>query len=101
MTVSAVINADGTMKVHGVDYGNGSRPLLVWKRTRDYLVMKSPGGKYWSGIGMQAYGPARFNVFRILEQPAGTESSNTRAKFGKHTVRLENVIDIAIKAKED
>ena len=67
-----VIAADGeTAYFPGIDYSNGSRPIVVVSQMRDLVVVKIPGGKHFSGRGTQSSHPATYNVFALLEeQPA-------------------------------
>lgn len=75
--VSATLKPDGTMMIHGHDYSNGRKPLLVWKRWGGILVMRAPSGKCWGGNGMpQVNVPQTFHVFREVSS-CHTTSGNT------------------------
>ena len=59
----------GMIKFSGVDFSNGSKPLLVIKRTKSVLVMKVPGRKVWNGrFSPNRYAPAEYIVYKILRE---------------------------------
>lgn len=67
LTFRATVRPDDTMIVHGVDYDNGRKPLVVWTRTKDTLVMRAPGCTAWAGnYQPREYQPVRFYVFKIV-----------------------------------
>ena len=59
--------AKGDASFPGIDYSNGSRPIVVVAKTEDLVIVKVPGGKHFSGIGMQSNHPTVYIVFAILE----------------------------------
>ena len=67
------IAADGkTAYFPGIDYSNGSRPIVVVSQMRDLVVVKIPGGKHFSGRGSQSSHPATYNIFALLEEQPGS-----------------------------
>ena len=52
-----------TLDVHGVE----APTATVLRMTRDYIVAKTPGSKYWSGIGLQGYAAPEVDVYRVKD----------------------------------
>ena len=69
--VHVMVRREGTNVVSfpGIDYSNGSKPLLIVHETRRALVVKVPGGKHFAGMGHQASHPAEYMV--LLKLPDG------------------------------
>lgn len=53
---------DGKAKING----RGMPMSRVVKRTKEVVVLKVPGHKYWSSRCQQGYAPAEFKVFRVV-----------------------------------
>lgn len=61
----ATITEDGTLITPGVEMG----PVMVHKRSGDWLVVYKAPHRYWGGLGRpQSYSPAAFKVFKILSE---------------------------------
>lgn len=66
------IKADGSIETPGIDFG----PMKLVALRGDTLAVKVEGSKYWSGIGQpQAYAPAKFMIFEILDRHDPDEGS--------------------------
>ena len=74
---------DGTPFFRGVDFSGG---LSLHYRDKNHIVLKSRGGKYWAGIGMQSYAPASFYVYRIIDKISDTE------------LKVERLVDFPVRA---
>lgn len=58
------IRAEGTsarVKLRGIDNGGWGQVLA---ESDEFMVVKWPGHKYWSGRGMQSYSPPIVTVYR-------------------------------------
>lgn len=91
------IARDGSVRFPGIDHSNAS-PLLLVARfridrgatedakapgRRDYVVVRHPGGKCWSGrFSGRSTVPVHFMVFRLVE------------RVGKGRWRVEDVVEV-------
>ena len=63
-----IIDADGKVVFPGIDYSGAK--LTLWKRTREYLVVRISGTSCWAGVAAdRAYVPAHFAVYVIVGRP--------------------------------
>lgn len=71
------IREDKTVTRHGVETPADTRLI---KLTKDTIVIKVPGHKYWTALGAPfAYAPGEFEVYRIEEvYPDSTSYKVTR-----------------------
>lgn len=59
---------------HGVDHGNGSKPLLLWHLSRRYFVVKVPSGKGWKDrLNPSVSTPGYFIVCELVEFDDGRQ----------------------------
>lgn len=67
-----IIKDDGTAEFPGINWSNGTKPIVVWEETKTHVVLKFPPSKVWTGYGMPwKYKPAEFMVTEIIEAGAG------------------------------
>ena len=60
------------VRFHGIDHGNGSKPILIAVETPDIVVVKIPGGKHWTGNYMDwASHPGHYKVFMKMDDESG------------------------------
>ena len=83
-----MVRIDGTNEVHfpGIDYSNGSRPLLIVTETRTVVVVKIPGGKHFAAIGHQASHSAEYIVFAKLDGDRVMEIVSTPVRTSNEVV---------------
>jgi hypothetical protein len=74
----AELREDGTAIFPGVEFNNGSQPIVIWQETKTHIVFKIPGGKHWSGHGMQSSYGAKFLVAELPAEPGWTDEDGTR-----------------------
>jgi len=51
----------------GVDWGNGSKAIVIWFRSKEHVVFKVPAGKHWASITSPSVShPGSYVVCRII-----------------------------------
>lgn len=71
----------------GVDYSNGSRPILIVDETEFVVVVKIPGGKHWNGLYQpRANHPGVYLVLAKLE-PADVDGWQWVGQIAEFPVR--------------
>jgi hypothetical protein len=56
----------------GVDWGNGTKPIVMWHRDAEHVVFKVPAGKHWSSLLEPSVShPGNFVVGKIIDEGDG------------------------------
>ena len=86
-----MVRKEGTNIVSfpGLDYSNGSKPLLIVHETRLALVVKVPGGKHYAGMGWQASHPAEYMVLLKLPDGKVMEIISSPVRTSNEVVKAE------------
>tara|TARA_Y100000310_G_C20403507_1_gene678552 strand:- start:104 stop:412 length:309 start_codon:yes stop_codon:yes gene_type:complete len=86
-----MVRKEGTNVVSfpGLDYSNGSKPLLIVHETRRALVVKVPGGKHFAGMGWQASHPAEYMVLLKLPDGKVMEIISSPVRTSNEVVKAE------------
>jgi hypothetical protein len=76
---TAAYHDGGSWEQHGVDWGNGTKPILLWHKggrgDERFVVFKVPAGKHWQSITSPSVShPGSFLVQRLVEE---REDGNT------------------------
>ena len=89
--VHVMVRREGTNVVSfpGIDYSNGSKPLLIVHETRRALVVKVPGGKHFASMGHQASHPAEYMVLLKLPDGKVMEIISTPVRTSNEVVKAE------------
>jgi hypothetical protein len=59
----------GSWEQHSADWGNGTKPIVLWHLDGEYAVFKVPAGRYFRNItDRQASTPGQYVVCRILDK---------------------------------
>lgn len=77
----------------GVNFENGSNPLLLWKRwygSINVIVVKVPGRTVWKSLGRQGYAPAEFEIMSVVKD----EGVNDR---GELILYVRRYLDVPIR----
>jgi hypothetical protein len=83
-----------TAEFPGVDFSNGTRPILVWHDRGDNVVFKIPAGKCWSGYGESFRSvPGRYLVCRYVGDPV---DRGTATESGMRSARVEKLFEMPV-----
>lgn len=74
------------LRAYGVDFGNGSNPLIVWSRNAETIAIKVPSGSHWAGRGSTVSHPGYYIIGKVLEE---TETS----------VKIERLLEMPLTAR--
>jgi hypothetical protein len=59
----------GSYEQVGADWGNGTKPIVLWHLDHEWVVFKVPAGKYFRNINdRQASSPGCFVVCKLVDK---------------------------------
>jgi hypothetical protein len=71
---------DGAATFSGIEWNNGTKPILVWHQDKTNIVFKIPSGSHWSGRGSSSSHPGQYLVTEIIGIWEPDEQGITRAR---------------------
>jgi hypothetical protein len=64
---------EGGWEQFGVEWGNSTKPIVVWHKDAEYVVFKVPAGRYFRNIADRQHStPGCFVVCQLIEDKGDT-----------------------------